>query len=407
MVDGDIAVCGGGIIGTSLALTLAREGFSVLLFDRSPPPAKGPSGIDGRAFALSLSSCRLLESIGLAELLRDRGQRIRSVRISDGRAGEGPGPAVLEFDAGEIQSDSLGCMIADRELRVGLTELAGAEPGIEFHMPSSVSSCSVNSSGAVLSLSSGQEFAATAVAGCDGRTGPVAKWVGPRRIEKDYGQSAIVCAVAHELPHDGVAQQFFMPPGPLAILPMPGCMSSIVWTESTDQATRLASLPEDAFMRELRPRFGDFLGALQLAGNRQVWPLTLSLAATIAAPRAVLVGESAHGLHPLAGQGLNVGLRDVAALTDILIGARRRGEDFGSIGVLRRHQERRRIDAVSLAAATDFFNWIYSNDNDLLRAARGLGMSLVGESPWLRRALIRQAAGLPGNRPGLVPGTLH
>ena len=406
-MDGDIAVCGGGIVGTSLALTLAREGFSVLLFDRSPPPAKGPSGADGRAFALSLSSCRLLESIGLAELLRDRGQRIRSVRISDGRAGEGPGPAVLEFDAGEIQSDSLGCMIADRDLRVGLAGLADAEPGIELLMPSAVSGCCVTSSGAVLSLASGREFAASAVAGCDGRTGPVARWIGPRRIEKDYGQSALVCAIAHELPHDGVAQQFFMPPGPLAILPMPGCMSSIVWTESTVQATRLASLPEDAFMRELRPRFGDFLGVLQLAGNRQVWPLTLSLAETIAAPRAVLVGESAHGLHPLAGQGLNVGLRDVAALTEILAGARRRGEDFGSIGVLRRHQERRRIDAVSLAAATDFFNWIYSNDNDLLRAARGLGMSLVGGTPWLRRALIRQAAGLSGNRSGLVPGTLH
>ena len=406
-MDGDIAVCGGGIVGTSLALKLAREGFSVLLFDRSPPPAKGSSEADGRAFALSLSSCRLLEAVGLAELLRDRGQRIRSVRISDGRAGEGPGPAVLEFNAGEIQSDSLGCMIADRELRVGLAELADAEPGIKLLMPAAVSGCSVTSSGAVLYLSSGQEFTATAVAGCDGRTGPVARWIGPRRIEKDYGQSAIVCAVAHELPHDGVAQQFFMPPGPLAILPMPGCMSSIVWTESTVQATRLASLPEDAFMRELRPRFGDFLGALQLAGDRQVWPLTLSLAETIAVPRAVLVGESAHGLHPLAGQGLNVGLRDVAALTDILVGARRRGEDFGSLEVLRRHQERRRIDAVSLAAATDFFNWIYSNDSDLLRAARGLGMSLVGGAPWLRRALIRQAAGLSGTGPGLVPGTLH
>ena len=405
-MDGDIAVCGSGIVGTSLALALAREKFSVLLFDRSPPPTEGPVGFDGRAFALSLSSCRLLESIGLAELLRDRGQRIRSVRISDGRAGEGPGPVVLEFDAGEIQSDSLGCMIAELELRVGLAELADAEPGIKLLMPAAVSGCSATSSGVVLSLSSGQEFAATAVAGCDGRTGPVARWTGPRRIEKDYGQSAIVCAVAHELPHDGIAQQFFMPPGPLAILPMPGRMSSIVWTESTVQATRLASLPEDAFMRELRPRFGDFLGALELAGDRQVWPLTLSLAETIAAPRAVLVGESAHGLHPLAGQGLNVGLRDVGALTDILVGARRRGEDFGSIAVLRRHQERRRIDAVSLAAATDFFNWIYSNDNDLLRAARGFGMSLVGGTPWLRRALVRQAAGLSGTGPGLMPGTL-
>ena len=404
MKDSDVAVCGGGIVGTSLALTLARAGFSVLLFDRSPRPAAGPTGVDARAFALSLSSCTLLESIGLSELLRDRGQRIRSVRISDGRAGEGPGPAVLEFDAGEIQSDSLGCMIGDGELRTGLAELAEAEPGIEVLAPSVVSDCRVDPSGAVLSLSSGREFSATAVAGCDGRSGPVARWIDPRRTEKDYGQSAIVCAVAHELPHDGIAHQFFMPPGPLAILPMPGRMSSIVWTESSDQASRLASLPEDAFMRELRPRFGDFLGALRLVGERLVWPLTLSLAETIAAPRAVLVGESAHGLHPLAGQGLNVGLRDVAALTEILVGARRRGEDFGSIEVLRRHQEGRRIDAASLAAATDFFNWIYSNDNDLLRAARGAGMILVGGMPWLRRALIRQAAGLSGSRPGPMPG---
>ena len=403
-MDGDIAISGGGIVGTSLALTLAREGLSVLLFDRMPSATPKKSGVDGRAFALSLSSCSLLKSIGLADLLRDRGQKISSVRISDGQAGEGAGPIALNLDAGEIQTDSFGCMIEGRYLLEGLIELAAAEPGIVRFSPSVVSNCRIESSKAILSLSSGQEYSSTAVAGCDGRNGPVARWIDPPRIEKDYGQSAIVCAVAHERPHCGTAHQFFMPPGPIAILPMPGSLSSIVWTESTSEASKLVSLPEEEFMHELRPRFGDFLGALRLAGDRFVWPLSLSLAERTAAPRATLVGESAHGLHPLAGQGLNLGLRDVAALTEIIVLAHRRGEDFGSINVLRRYQEWRRIDAASLAVATDFFNWIYSSENGMLRAARGLGMGIVDRMPWLRRALIREAAGMSGMQPRLISG---
>ncbi len=403
-MDSDIAICGGGIVGSSLALALAREGLSVLLFDMSPAPARGSAGSDRRAFALSLSSCRLLDTLGLADLLRKRGQAVRSVSISDGRAGQGAGPAALGFDAGEIQEDSLGCVIEDRHLRSGLIGLVKHQPGITHLTAAAVSDCRVESSGVMVLLTSGRQYRARVVAGCDGRNGTVARCVSPPRLMKDYGQSALVCTIEHELPHEGVAHQFFMPPGPLAILPLPGCTSSVVWTESTAEVDRLVSLPEAGFISELQPRFGDFLGRLRLVGNRFAWPLSLSLAESIAAPRLVLVGEAAHGFHPLAGQGLNVGLRDAAALAEILVQATRRGEDSGNLAVLRRYQEWRRVDAASLAVATDFFNWIYSNDSDFLRTIRGIGMFMVRGAPWLKRSLIREAAGLSGSLPRLVSG---
>ena len=209
---------------------------------------------------------------------------------------------------------------------------------------------------------------------------------------------------AHERPHHGVAHQFFMPAGPLAILPLPGNRCSIVWTEETKNAARIQSLSDDGYLEELRPRFGDFLGEISLAGTRFSYPLNLTLADRFCADRVALVGDAAHGVHPLAGQGLNAGLKDIAALTEILTLAMRRGEDFGRIDVLERYQQWRRFDVITLAAVTDTFNKLFSNDNALLRIGRDLGMGFVNALPGVRRSLIREAAGLTGDLPQLLQG---
>ena len=383
-----------------MSVVLAQQGLTVILIDDAPADRKG----DGRAYALSLSSCRLLEAIGLKNLLEEHGEEVLSVSITDGRAGEGAGPAVLTFDAGDVGSRLLGRVIEDCHLRTGLSALVQDNPGITHFSSTPVEQFSVSNHEATVATRSGQLLSARLVAGCDGRNGIVAQSMASPALLKDYEQSAVVCTVVHELPHNGAAHQFFMPPGPLAILPLPGCRSSIVLTESRHEADRLMAASADEFMLELRPRFGDFLGALRLEGDRLVWPLSLSLAEEIAAHRTVLAGDSAHGIHPLAGQGLNLGLRDAAALAETIADARRRGEDFGAASVLRRYQEWRRIDTASFAAATDFFNWIYSSDNTILRAVRGMGMLAVNATPQLRRALAREAAGVAGTPPALSTG---
>ncbi len=234
---------------------------------------------------------------------------------------------------------------------------------------------------------------AAVLVGCDGRGSATARRAGIRRWGHDYGQSALVCAVDHALPHHGTAHQFFMPSGPLAILPLPGNRSSIVWTETTAQAARIAALPDDAFLAELRPRFGSFLGQIALAGARFHYPLILSVAYSFVAPRMALLGDAAHAVHPVAGQGLNAGLKDVGALAEVLITARRRGEDIGRADVLERYQRWRQFDVTTLALGTDAAVRLFSNDNPLLRLGRDLG--LAAWAGW-RRCAARCCAKPPG-----------
>ncbi|MGR3579522.1 MAG: FAD-dependent monooxygenase, partial [Sagittula sp.] len=227
---------------------------------------------------------------------------------------------------------------------------------------------------------------------------------GIRRTGWGYGQTALVCAISHEKPHAGVAHQLFLPSGPLAILPLPGNRSSIVWSETEHRAKAIDALGDAEYLQVLRPRFGDFLGEIGLAGQRFTYPLNLTLANRFVDTRLALVGDAAHGMHPIAGQGLNAGLRDVAALAHVLSHANARGEDIASEPVLARYQSWRRFDTASLAASTDLFNRLFSNDNPLLRLARDAGMAAVNAVPGLRRGIIREAAGLTGDLPDLMRG---
>lgn len=403
-IDSDILIVGGGLNGPALALALGDTGFSVTMVDALPRGARGADSFDGRGYALALASYRLLRALGVWAHVGEHAQPLLDIRISDGRAGEGPGPFVLEFDHAEIDEGPMGYMVEDRFLSRALNEAVAAHPNVTLVDGQTVTAQEVGPASVTLTLASGKALTGRMVVGCDGRASGTCARAGIKRLGRDYGQTSLVCAIDHELPHHGVAHQFFMPPGPLAILPLPGRQSSIVWTESHAEAARIHALDDAGYLDELRPRFGSFLGDIQLAGKRFTYPLTLTVAEAFIADRLALVGDAAHGMHPIAGQGLNAGLKDVAALAEVLTLAKRRGEDYGRIDVLERYQQWRRFDVAQMVAVTEATNTLFSNDNPLLRVARDVGLGLANAVPGLRRGFIREAAGLTGDLPKLLQG---
>ncbi|SHL64375.1 2-octaprenyl-6-methoxyphenol hydroxylase [Roseovarius pacificus] len=401
--DSDIVIVGGGLNGPALALALAQSGFTVTVIDALSETVRKNAAFDGRAYALALSSMRLLRAIGIWDRVSDHTQPMLEIKVSDGRAGEGPSPFFMHFDHAEIEEGPMGYMLEDRYLRRAFLEAMKAEPRITQRRDT-VTAQQVDAQGATVTLASGKTLSARLLVGSDGRASGTAQRAGIRRTGWGYGQTALVAAIEHELPHHGTAHQFFMPPGPLAILPLPGNVSSIVWSETDETAARFSALSDEDFMQVLRPRFGDFLGQIRLKGKRFSYPLTLTLANSFVAERLALIGDAAHGMHPIAGQGLNAGLRDVAALAQVLDEARHRGEDIAAPDVLARYQQWRRFDSATLAMVTDMTNKLFSNDNPLLRLGRDLGMGALNAIPKLRRGFIREAAGLTGDLPDLMKG---
>lgn len=403
-MDCDVLIVGGGLNGPALALALASAGLTSIVLDAGDRSTQAADDFDGRAYALALSSRRMLTALGLWKGVAPQAQPIDDIMISDGRPGEGAARAFLHFDHREIAEGPMGHILEDRFLRRALMAAAAAAPEITVRYGATVTGQAAQPAGAEVTLADGTTLRAAVIVGCDGRSSGVARRAGIPRRGWDYGQTSLVAAVEHERPHRATAYQFFMPAGPLAILPLPGNRSSIVWTEARDRAAAISSLGEAGYLAELRPRFGDFLGRLRLAGARFAYPLGLSLAASFVAERVALAGDAAHGIHPLAGQGLNLGFRDAAALAEVLAGARRLGRDLGAADVLAEYARWRRFDTAVLAAATDRLNRLFSNDNAALRLGRDLGLGLVNRLPTLRRSLIREAAGLSGDLPRLLQG---
>jgi len=402
--DTDILIVGGSLNGTALALALAQGGFSVTMIDALPKATRRAKTFDGRSYALALASKRLLEAVGVWETVKPDAQPMLEIKVTDGRAGEAPSPLMMHFDHAEIEEGPMGFMVEDRNLRRAFLDAVSAEPKITHLAKETVVAQEISETGVTVTLASGKTLSATLLVGADGRRSGTADRAGIKRTVTEYGQTALVCAIAHEKPHGGVAHQYFMPPGPLAILPLTGNRSSIVWSETTARAAEINALDDDAYLDVLRPRFGDFLGQISLAGDRYTYPLNLTTARTFIADRVALVGDAAQGVHPIAGQGLNAGLRDVAALAEVLILARRRGQDIGAQTVLEEYQRWRRFDRTMLGLATDTFNRLFSNDNTILRMGRDLGMGLINAVPRLRRSFIREAAGLTGDLPKLLQG---
>ncbi|MEH7828557.1 FAD-dependent monooxygenase [Gemmobacter denitrificans] len=403
-MDCDILIAGGGLNGPALALALAQGGMRVTVVDARPAPQRAEAGFDGRAYALALASKRLLSVTGVWPRIAAH-QPILKIKASDGVAGLGPSPLWLGFDSAELEEGPMGFMVEDRHLYAAFLEAMRDSPAITLISGETVVAQVADAQGISVSLASGATLRAGLLLGCDGRQSGVAARAGIRRTGWGYGQTALVTAIRHEKDHQGTAHQFFMPAGPLAILPLAGGHhSSIVWSESDSRAAAIQALDDAGYLATLRPCFGDFLGEIALAGARFTYPLNLTLANRFIGDRLALVGDAAHGVHPIAGQGLNLGLRDVAALAQVVIEAARRGDDIGSPVTLDQYQRWRRFDSTALALGMDTVNRLFSNNNSLLRLGRDLGLGAVNALPGLRRGFMRQAAGLTGDLPKLLAG---
>jgi 2-octaprenyl-6-methoxyphenol hydroxylase len=409
--DADVIIVGAGMAGMTLALALVSGGLRPLLIDPQTFDAQQALEFDGRSSAIAYSSFRLWKAIGVGDGLAAQAQNIEQILVTDGRtpgAANGAGsPFFLRFDSAEIADRSdgepLGYMLENRSIRAALAQ-AVMDAAIPVLAPATVVSASVDGATAVVALSDGRVLRAPLVVGAEGRHSIIRQTAKIGTVGWDYAQSGVVATVGMAKPHEGVAHEYFLPSGPFAILPLTGNRASLVWTEKTDRAEALRSARPEVFEAHLRRRFGDFLGEIEVLGPRFVYPLSLQLAEDMAAPRLVLMGDAAHGVHPIAGQGLNLGLKDAAALAEVLTDAIRLGEDIGSLVVLERYAAWRRFDNVMLAAATDVFVRLFSNDNPLVRLARGAGMAVVNLIGPARKFFMQEAGGAIGDLPKLLRG---
>jgi 2-octaprenyl-6-methoxyphenol hydroxylase len=409
--DADVIIVGAGMAGMTLALALVSGGLRPLLIDPQTFDAQQAPEFDGRSSAIAYSSFRLWKAIGVGEALVSKAQNIEQILVTDGRtpgaANGAASPFFLRFDSAEIADRSdgepLGYMLENRSIRAALAQ-AVMDAAIPVLAPATVVSASVDGAAAEVTLSDGCVLRAPLVVGAEGRHSIIRQVAKIGTVGWDYAQSGVVATVGMAKPHEGVAHEYFLPSGPFAILPLTGNRASLVWTEQTDRAEALRTARPEVFEAHLRRRFGDFLGEIEVLGPRFVYPLSLQLAEDMAAPRLVLMGDAAHGVHPIAGQGLNLGLKDAAALAEVLTDAIRLGEDIGSLVVLERYASWRRFDNVMLAAATDVFVRLFSNDNPMVRFVRGAGMAVVNLIGPARKFFMQEAGGAVGDLPKLLRG---
>lgn len=409
--DADVLIGGGGLVGPTLALALEQIGLSVVVVDASKPAETLAPSFDGRAFAIAFSSYRMWRALGLGDTLDKTAQPIAEIMVTDGRLGSGGrrgGPSLLHlhFDGAELHQDGepLGLMLEARHVRLALDEAVRARPSIRMVQPQSLTAIERDAAGVTATLGDGTRLRAPLLVGADGRKSFVRDAAGIRTVGWDYPVTAIVATIRHEKPHEGVAHEFFLPDGPFAILPLKGNRANIVWAEKRPVADALLKLPESDFLAELGRRFGNFLGALSLEGPRFGYPLSLKLAERMVDDRIALAGDSAHGIHPLAGQGLNLGLKDCAALAECIADAVGVGLDPGDVSALERYQRWRRFDNVTMALGMEFFDKVFSNDFGPLRAARTLGLAAVNAVGPARRFFMKYAGGASGDLPKLLKG---
>ncbi len=395
----EVAVVGGGMVGTTIAAILARAGLETVLVDREDPATLTSAAYDGRASAIAHSSQRLMATGGLWTRMADEAQPILEIRVSDGAS-----PLFLHYDHEDLGDEPLGYMVENRRILSALHQEAAASPNLRILAPAAAQGMEPHGHKAEVALQGGGSVTARVVIAADGRESALRVAADIRTIGWKYPQTGIVCTIEHEMPHRGVAHEHFLPAGPFAILPLKGNRSSLVWTERNDLAGAMMALGGDAFDSEIRVRMGDFLGAVKSAGPRWSYPLALHHAETYVAPRLVLIGDAAHGMHPIAGQGLNMGLRDVAVLAEVLVDARRLGLDIGGPDVLAHYERWRRFDNTVLLAVTDLLNRLFSNDVAAVRTARDLGLAAVNKMPRLKKFFMGHARGTAGTLPRLLRG---
>lgn len=409
----DVIIVGAGMAGLTLALALNSGGLKVALIERQPFDRQLDIGFDGRASAIAYACFRQWRALGVGEALERDACRMDAIMVTDGPlpgpASEKPLPFFLSFAASEISDRSdnepLGYMVENRRMREVLLKAVEARD-IRIVVPAAVVDRVERPGAADIVLNTGEVLTGALVVSAEGRTSSLRDKAGIGYINWDYGQSAVVATVKMQHPHNHIAYEHFLPTGPFAILPLTDNRACIVWSETHDKAKALMRMEEGLFYDHLMARFGEFAGEITLEGPRFIYPLGLGLAEEMYKGRLALLGDSAHGIHPIAGQGLNLGLKDVAALAEVLIEAARLGEDLGSPLVLERYAKWRRFDNVSTSVIMDGFVRLFSNGNPLLRAVRGAGMGLVNRIGPLRKFFMEDAGAGTGDLPKLLRGEL-
>jgi len=393
----DVCVVGAGPVGGTLACRLATGGVRVAVIDRAALPPMEHPDFDGRAYAVAAGSRRLLEAAGIWSALPQTPSPILDIRVSDGRVGQRASSLFLHFDHHDVGDEPFGWMVEARALRVALNAHMHELANLIVHAPAEATAQRLGE-GAVVQVAGGPSIACRLVVAAEGRGSPLRDQAGIPVTRIPYRQRGIVSAVTHERPHHNTALEHFLPGGPFAQLPMGPTegapnVSAIVWTERTAAADRVIALDDAAFGREVARRLGSHLGAVRPIGRRWIYPLSAMHAQRYVDTRLALVGDAAHGIHPIAGQGLNLGFRDVIALSDLVIAAVQAGADPGTAGLLAQYQRQRRPDNLLMLAATDVLDRLFSTDNPLLRAARDVGIAGVHRMPRLKRLFMRQAMG--------------
>ncbi len=396
-----IVIAGGAFAGLALALAL-RQGLGPQVEVVVADPALARTGYDPRASAIVAACRRLFQALGVWDEVAGETQPILDMVVTDSRLEDVTRPSFLTF-AGEVEpGEPFAHMIENHRLIAALTAHAKAG-GVDLR-PRAVTGYETRAGGIDVTFDDGSQCAASLLVAADGARSRLRRQAGIATHGWDYDQSAMVFNVAHERDHDGRAVEHFFPAGPFAILPLTGRRSSLVWTERRSEAARLLALPEDEFQRELESRFGLELGEVRPLDKPRAFPLGYFMARAFVAERLALVGDAAHVIHPIAGQGLNLGLKDVAALAEVVVDAARLGIDIGQADVLERYQRWRRFDTMAMGVATNSLNMLFSNRSNLLRGLRDIGLGLVDRLPPLKSAFIRQAAGLSGEVPRLLRG---
>jgi 2-octaprenyl-6-methoxyphenol hydroxylase len=409
-VSAEVCVIGAGPVGGTLACRLAAAGIATVVVDRAALPPMEHPAFDGRAYAIAAGSRGLLEASGAWDKLPEPACPILDIRVSDGRLGRPASPLFLHFDHREAGDDAsaFGWMVEARSLRAALNAHMHALPALRVFAPAAVKVERIED-GATVEVIGGPRIACRLVVAAEGRNSPLRETAGIPITRLPYHQTGIVCAISHAKPHHNTALEHFLPSGPFAQLPMCASadaedggapnVSAIVWTERTPIAERMLKLDDERFAREIARRLGDHLADVHVVGRRWSYPLAAMHAHRYFDTRLALIGDAAHTIHPIAGQGLNLGFRDAIALSDLLIDASRRGEDVGAPSLLLRYQRQRRPDNLLMLAATDALDRLFSSDNPLLRLARDVGIATVHRAPPLKRLFMRRAMGLASSRP--------
>ncbi len=399
----DLVILGGGLVGMTLALAAARSGLTSHVVDRADPEELTAEGVDGRASAISTASWNLLRNIGLAERLEPLGCPIAAIAVTEEMK-----PGRIDFRP-EAHEGSLGRMFANRDIRLALFAAARAEPAIAWHTSAEAATRKRGAHGVSITLRDSRKLAGSLLVAAEGRQSPTRDEAGFSLARWDYRHRAMVTALTHERSHENVAWEIFYPAGPFALLPLLDLpdgrhRSALVWTVAEKDAAGWTGLSDRAFLAEVQTRVADILGRVELAAPRLSYPLSFQHSGRIVAERLALVGDAAHGMHPIAGQGLNLGLRDVGALVEVLTDGMRLGLEPGDAQLLARYERWRSLDSFSVMAATDTINRLFGIPGRLPSAVRRLGMGAVQRLPALKRFFMDEARGVSGNLPALLRG---